>query len=82
VNRIPLSEINNGKVKLHNFSCDMYVTIWSICTNYLFFTLIILTVTVEKHDSQNARMKRKNILAHKLMKNKQKVSGTTNEIDT
>ena len=38
----------------------------------------ILTVRVDKQNSRNARMKRRNILAQKSMKNKQKVSSTSN----
>jgi len=53
------------------------VVVWSILRD-----LIILTITIDKHNSRNARMKRKNILTHKLMKNKQKVSGTSKEGET
>ncbi|KAK8466561.1 hypothetical protein PHAVU_008G122133 [Phaseolus vulgaris] len=39
----------------------------------------ILTVSVDKQNSRNTRMKRRNILAQKSMNNKQKVSSTINE---
>jgi len=38
----------------------------------------ILIVSVDKQNSRNARMKRRNILAQKSMKNKQKLSSTSN----
>jgi len=38
----------------------------------------IFTVSLDKQNSRNARMKRKNILAYKSMKVKQKVSNTSN----
>jgi len=39
----------------------------------------ILTVSVDKQNSRNTRMKRRNILAQKSMNNKQKVSSASNE---
>jgi len=41
-----------------------------------------LTVIVDQHNSQNAGMKRKTILASKIMKKKQKVSRTSIEGET